>query len=313
MKMLFVALVALVVLLWWPPEAPMRGQFGSSIVPLSISQGNAVPSRSRYITVPVAENSLRRSVTATGVLNANVNVEVGSQLSGQIAELLVDFNDTVTKGQPLARLDERTFEARLAEARAEREVAEAAINVARAKLERAQIEVVNTEAERTVLQARTDNARLKLLGAKNELKRKEALRERQASAAVEVEGAQMKVGSAEAALREAEAIASAQENKIAGAKADLRRAEAELQTAIATLPQKEAQLQVAVIDLDRATIRSPIDGVVVGRKVNEGQTLATTLEAKTLFIIAGNLRQMEIDAKVDEADIGKIQIGQEAE
>jgi HlyD family secretion protein len=78
------------------------------------------------------------------------------------------------------------------------------------------------------------------------------------------------------------------------------------------VPQKEAALHAAAIDVDRTTIRSPIDGVVVGRNVNEGQTLATTLEARTLFIIAGDLRRMEIHAKVDETDIGKIEVGQEA-
>jgi HlyD family secretion protein len=147
------------------------------------------------------------------------------------------------------------------------------------------------EAAIAVLEAPIENARVKLQAATNELKRKETLHDRQISPAVAVEDAQTKVSTA---------------------KADLQRAEAELATAVATLPQKKAELEIAEIDLDRATIRSPIDGVVVGRKVNEGQTLATTLEAKTLFIIAGDLRQMDIDAKLDEADIGKIQVGQDA-
>jgi HlyD family secretion protein len=314
MRKLFATFIVAAVLVWWNQDSPiLRDQLEWARAHLGISQGKAASTGSQYVTAPVEESHLRRIVTATGTLNAIVNVEVGSQLSGQIAELLVDFNDEVTKSQPLARLDQRTFEARLAEERAAVAIAEVTINVARAKLERARIDAVDSEAERAVLQARTDNARVKLQAARNELKRKEALRERQASAAVEVEEAQTKVASAEAGLREAEAIASAQENKIAGTKADLRRAESELETAIATLPQKKAQLEVAEIDLDRATIRSPIDGVVVGRKVNEGQTLATTLEAKTLFTIAGDLRQMQIDAKLDEADIGKIQVGQEAE
>jgi HlyD family secretion protein len=165
---------------------------------------------------------------------------------------------------------------------------------------------------RPVLKARSDNARVKLDAAKSELRRKEALRERSINAAVEVEDSQTKVASAEAALREAEAIAAAQENKIEGAKADVQRVQSELDTAIASLPQKQALLEVAEIDLDRTTIRAPIDGVLVGRNVNEGQTLATTLEAKTLFIVAGDLHKMEMHAKVDEADIGKLRVGQEA-
>jgi HlyD family secretion protein len=266
----------------------------------------------QYVTVPIEAGELRRIVTATGTLDATLNVEVGSQLSGQIAELLVDFNDDVKKGQPLARLDQRTFLARVAEGRATVEMAEAAIAVARAKLERARTDALDSEAQRAVLEAPIENARVKLQAARNELKRKETLRDRQISPAVAVEDAQTKVSTAEAALREAAAIVGAHENKIAGARADLQRAEAELASAIATLPQKQAELEIAEIDLDRATIRSPIDGVVVGRKVNQGQTLATTLEAKTLFVIAGDLRQMDIDAKLDEADIGKIQVGQDA-
>ena len=163
-----------------------------------------------------------------------------------------------------------------------------------------------------MLDARIDSSRVKLDAARSELRRKEALRERSIGTPVDVEDAQTKVRSAEAALREAEAIAAAQENKILGAKADVARVRSELDTAVATLPQKRALLEVAEIDLDRTTIRAPIDGIIVGRNVNEGQTLATTLEAKTLFTVAGNLNQMEIHAKVDEADIGKIRVGQDA-
>ena len=266
----------------------------------------------QHLTASVEEGELRRIVTTTGTLNAIVNVEVGSQLSGQVAELHVDFNDEVRKGQPLARLDQRTLQARVTEARAAMEVAHVTIVAAKAKLERARIDAEDAGAQRPVLDARIDSARVKLDAARSELRRKEALRERSIGTTVDVEDAQTKVRSAEAALREAEAIAAAQENKVLGAKADVARVRSELDTAVATLPQKRALLEVAEIDLDRTTIRAPIDGVIVGRNVNEGQTLATTLEAKTLFTVAGNLNHMEIHAKVDEADIGKIRDGQDA-
>ena len=291
-KKIFAALLLVVVLLWLNHDSPAG--------------------TGRYVTAPVETGELRRTVTATGTLDATLNVEVGSQLSGQIAELLVDFNDEVKQGQALARLDQRTFLARVAQAHATVEMAEAAIAVARAKLERARTDALDSVAQRTVLEAPIANARVRLQAARNELKRKETLRQAQISPEIAVEDAQTRVSGAEAALREAAAIVGAHEHKIAGARADLQRAEAELASAIATLPQKQAELDVAEIDLDRATIRSPIDGVVVGRKVNQGQTLATTLEAKTLFVIAGDLRQMDIDAKLDEADIGKIQVGQDA-
>jgi len=307
MKKIFVAALLLTAAFaWWFGDGPvLRNQLG-------IQQGKAAPAPAQYLTAAIEEGELRRVITATGTLNAIVNVEVGSQLSGQVAELLVDFNDEVRKGQPLARLDQRSFKARVTEARAAIEMAQVTIAAAKARLERARIDALDAEAQVPVLRARSDNARVKLDSARSELRRKETLRERSIGTGVDVDDAQTKLGSAEAALREAEAIAVAQDNKIEGAKADVQRVQSELDTAVATLPQKQALLEVAEIDLDRTTIRSPIDGVLVGRNVNEGQTLATTLEAKTLFIVAGDLHQMEIHAKVDEADIGKIRVGQEA-
>jgi HlyD family secretion protein len=309
----FAALLLTAALAWWFGDVPVvRDQIAWARAQLGLEAQTAPAASPQFLTAPVEDGELRRVVTATGTLNAIVNVEVGSQLSGQIAELLVDFNDEVKKGQPLARLDQRTFHARVAEAQASIELAEASVSVARAKLERARIDAQDSEAQRPVLKARTDNARVKLEAARNELRRKEALRERQIGSVVDLEDSQAKLSSAEAALREAQAIAAAHEHKVAGSRSDVERAEAELQTAVAGLPQKKALLRVGEIDLERTTIRSPIDGVVVGRNVNEGQTLATTLEAKTLFIIAGDLHEMEIHAKVDEADIGKLAVGQDA-
>ena len=175
-----------------------------------------------------------------------------------------------------------------------------------------EIDARDSEAQRAVLKARTDTARVSFEAASTTLERKEALQAKGVGAAAELEDARSKAALAAAALREAEALEAAHENKIAASQAEFRRAQSELETAVASVAQKEALLQVARIDLDRTTIRSPIDGVVVGRNVNHGQTLATTMEAKTLFIVAGDLQEMEIHAKVDEADIGKIQSGQEA-
>ncbi len=309
MKKIFILTLGVIAAVtWWTADAPfawVRAQLG-------MRTSSAAPGPTQYLTAPIEEGELRRVITTTGTLNAIVNVEVGSQLSGQIAEVFVDFNDEVKKGQPLARLDQKSFQARVAEAQAAVELAEVSIATARARYERAEIDARDSEAQRAVLKARSDNAQVKLQAATAELQRKENLRERQIGSVVELEDARTKAASAAAALREAEAIEAAHENLVAGTKADLRRAKSELESAVASVPQKKALLQVAEIDLERTTIRSPIDGVVVGRNVNEGQTLATTLEAKTLFIIAGDLHQMEIHAKVDEADIGKIRVGQDA-
>src|SRR3954471_8676737 len=168
-KIVLAALVLAAGLAWWNgvPSA-LRSQLG-------IPEGKAGPASAQYPSAPVEEGELRRVITATGTLNAIVNVEVGSQLSGQVADLLVDFNDEVRKGQPLARLDQRSFNARVTEARAAIEMAQVTIAAAKARLERARIDALDAAAQVPVLRARSDNARVKLESARSELRRKETL------------------------------------------------------------------------------------------------------------------------------------------
>jgi HlyD family secretion protein len=306
-KLVVVVLALAAAAIWWYDDIPFIRENGRWALP---AFGEQSEKAAQYLTAPVEKGEIRRIVTTTGTLNAIVNVEVGSQLSGQIADLLVDFNDEVKKGQPLARLDQKSFQARVAEAQAAVDLADVSIAIARAKLERTEIDAHDSEAQRDVLNARVDNAKVKLEAATVELRRKQGLRERNIATVVDVEDAQTKVSSASATFREAEAIAAAHENMVSGTKVDIRRVRSELDSAVASVPQKKALLRVAEIDLERTIIRSPVNGVIVGRNVSEGQTLATTLEAKTLFIVAGDLHQMEIHAKVDEADIGQIRVGQ---
>ncbi|MFC2991405.1 efflux RND transporter periplasmic adaptor subunit [Halomonas tibetensis] len=264
------------------------------------------------MTAPVERGTVRRTVTTTGTLQALVTVEVGTQLSGQIAGLFADFNDEVMKGQPLVQLDTKSFEARLAEAVAASAMAQANVDIHQARLQRANVDLRDAEAQRAVLQARHDNARVRLGAAQTALKRAETLVQRGTTSAVQLEEAQTERDQAAASLRETEAIAAAHEHAVEGARVDLQRAEAELTNARAAVPQKKAIERSTEIDLERTTIRSPIDGVVVGRNVSDGQTVAASLEAPTLFTIAGDLQQMEIHARVDEADIGSIEVGQPA-
>jgi HlyD family secretion protein len=112
-----------------------------------------------------------------------------------------------------------------------------------------------------------------------------------------------------AGLREAEANLANQTGLIASARADVDKARADLAGAQATAVRLEAVWQSSMVDLERTKIRSPVDGFIVGRTITEGQTLATGLEAKTLFIIAGDLDKMEINARIDESDIANIKDG----
>ncbi|GAB6080877.1 efflux RND transporter periplasmic adaptor subunit [Hydrogenophilus hirschii] len=213
----------------------------------------------RYATDAARIADLVVTVTATGSLQPTRQVDVGAEISGTVREVLVDYNDRVTQGAVLARLDTRKLEAQrrqltaqLAATRAKRQEAAATLREARARLERL----------RTAAQASNGRA-----------------------------VAQTDLDAAEAALARAEA--------------------SDAQVA-AQIAQIEAQLEEVAINLDKSVIRSPVDGVVLQRKVDPGQTIAASLQAPVLFVIAEDLREMELLADVDEADVGRVRAGQTA-
>jgi len=261
---------------------------------------------------PIQRGSFEQTTTVTGMLRPVETVEVGSQLSGQIANLYVDFNDKVKVGDPLAQIDPRTFQAKVDEARAALNTALANIHVEQAKLDRAQTDLKNARANKAVLDAKLESAHaLKALAERN-VERKLTLRSHDVGPATAVDDAQTDLVTKLAVEREAETLVSVNTITVEGAAADVRRLEAELEQAKAVVPEKEAMLRAAEADLDRTIIRSPMDGVIVGRFVNKGQTLAVGLDAKTAFDVAHNLEDMEIYARVDETDIGRIVPGQRA-
>lgn len=231
------AAAALLVLLWW-------------------GRGRLRPPPPRYATVEVSRGALAAQVTATGVLSALVTVSVGSQLSGRISELHADFNQSVRKGQLLARID-RGLPAAAAEKAAAAEAS------ARLQWERAQV--------------RTEDAGRRLY-------RQQSLAARRLVAEAEVDAA-----------RTERQVALADE---AAARAALRQAAA---------AHREAQL-----NLSYAEIVSPVDGVVLSRRVDLGQTVAATLQAPELFVIAEDLRRMQVDTSIAEADVALLAAGMEA-
>lgn len=263
-----------------------------------------------YLTAPIERGDLRTTLSATGSLNAVVTVEVGSQLSGQVAELLVDFNDEVTKGQAIARLDPRTFEAAKLEAEAALAVARAKVEMAKAGLEGAKAEVAVANGRFATAGAEAEKAQFLATDARRDFERKKQLQKTLARAAVEHAAATYHSAAAE--VRAARAGQTVSQHRALVSEADLKTAEADFRQAMAAVDQQAAALEQARIDLARTVIRAPIDGVVISRNVDTGQTVAASLEAPTLFTIAQDLRQMEVLTAVDEADIGKIRPGQNA-
>lgn len=224
-----------------------------------------------YETIEASRGSIRRLVSTSGPVRALITVQVGSQLSGQIVELKADFNSEVKPGDVMAVLDDKSFVARVAQAKADLAAAEG--------------QVLNQEAAMVRAQA-VDRQAGRAIARQQEL----ATRGVSAQAAVDT------------ATRDAEV-----------ARADIAVAKAQLVTARATLAQRQAQLDQAQIDLDRTRVRSPIDGTVISRTVDVGQTVAASLQAPELFKIAQDLRRIRIEAQVNEADVGAVLEGNAVE
>ena len=264
----------------------------------------------RYASIQ--RGSIEQTVTVTGALQPVKTIEVGSQLSGQLSKVYVDFNDPVRKDQPLAQIDPRTFAAKVDEAKAVLQTALAYVDLEKAKLDRAKVDLETAKGNKAVLAAKLESAQAVKTSAQKTLQRKLTLQSQNVVATTTVEDAQTDFTARLAQEHEAEILMSLNAYSVEGAQADVRRIEAELQQARTAVPEKEAILRAAEADLDRTVIRSPIDGVVVGRFVNEGQTLAVGLESRPTFLVAHRLEDMEIHAQVDEADIGRISGGQRA-
>ncbi len=235
-------------------------------------------------TGKIEKGPLQASVSATGAVNPVTQVSVGTQVSGQIKELFVDFNSEVRAGQLIAQIDPETFEYRVRQAQADVEAAQAAVMTAQANV--------------AAVQANLSRARVDLAEAQRDFERKRMLVERQFIAQSEGEKAQALANTSAEALRAAEA--------------QLGVAQAQVRSAQASVVQRQAALAQARVDLARTRIVSPVSGIVIKRAVEKGQTVAASLQAPELFVIAQNLRDMQVEASIDESDIGRIRPGQKA-
>lgn len=236
-------------------------------------------------TAKVTRGTVASTVSASGTLKAVVTVQVGSQVSGQIKETYVDFNSEVKANQKIALIDPASFEAKLREAEADLAVAKSSIAMQQARLKALVADI--RAAEAGVAEAKADFER------QHKLMPTRAVTKSVYDKAV-------------AAYRQAQA-------KLDSAKASAAQQRAQIEVAKATVLQKAAIVQQRKLDLDRTVIRSPVDGVVIARNIDVGQTVAASLQAPVLFVIAKDLREMQVEVNVDEADIGSIRVGQSAE
>jgi HlyD family secretion protein len=250
------------------------------------------------------------SISATGTLNAVITVQVGSQVSGQIKELSADFNSQVTKGQVIAQIDPDIFQAQVNQARAQVAAAQATVLNQRAALAKTRSDLENARAALASAHAQTAKAQVAVVDGQRNLGRQQELRQRELIAQADVDAAQVAYDSAVAQHDANLAQERAQTAAVESAEAQLEVAEAQLQNAQAQVDQNEAALRQAQVNLDHTIIRAPVDGVVVSRNVDVGQTVAASLQAPTLFQIAQDLTKMQVDTNVDEADVGRVRVGQ---
>jgi HlyD family secretion protein len=221
----------------------------------------------QHFTAKVDRGPINDVVEATGTINAVITVQVGSQVSGTIAKLNVDFNSRVHKGDVVALIDPALFKGALLQAAADLQSAKANLVAGKANLEKAKAALVQTKADYDRALALTKNGVL----------------------------SQQQLDLAKANYDSANA-------GVNGAAANVTQAEAQVN-------QKDAAVAVAQTNLDYTVIRSPIDGTVVARNVDVGQTVAASLQAPTIFTIAQDLTKMWVYAKTDESDVGNIKLG----
>ena len=268
--------------------------------------------RAEYRLAAVARGDIDTYVSATGTLNPVTLVQVGTQVSGTIEKLFADYNSQVEEGQTIAQLDQASFRAKLAEAAASVENARADLKNAQANVLNVGAAIENARAEINNQQANLERVQVEISRARRDLDRQQELFARQLISRSELDAMQSAYDTAVAQRHAARAQLESAGAKLRASQAQLRSAEAQVEKSRAQVSQEQAALEQSKVDLDRTIIRSPINGVVISRSVDIGQTVAASLQAPTLFTIAQDLTKMQVDTNVSEADIGNVTIDQAA-
>jgi len=269
------------------------------VVAWSMAGGKKGAASQAYRLAPVTRGAIKATVSCSGTLNPLNTVKVGSQVSGIIKELYADFNTPVRRDQVIALLDPAFHQAQVDQALAQ-------VAVAKAQHQENVKSIIAAEAAVDSAGAQRNSAAATLREAELKHRRLAGLDRHDAVAKSELDAAQAKMENARGALEMAEA-------QIKTARDNLNRIQAQQEGTKALITQREAALNLAQIQLRYCTITSPIDGIVISRHVDMGQTVAASLQSPVLFTIAEDLSRMQVEADVSEADVGQIQPEQEVE
>ena len=244
-------------------------------------QSRADSGEVRYRVAKVERGPMAAVVVASGTLNAVTTVQVGSQISGQVKDIYADFNTAVKKGQVIARIDPATYELRVNQTRADLDAADSAVSVARSGL--------------VAQQAELGRVKINLVDAERDLERKKMLVDKKFISPAE--------------LDKAHTVLDTTREQLKAVHAQIQVSEAQVKSAQAAVKQRESLLRQAQVDLERTIIRAPVDGTVILRNIDAGQTVAASLQAPVLFTIAQDLRDMQVETAIDEADVGRLRVG----
>ncbi len=261
--------------------------------------GDDIAHDKAFRLAPVSRGDIRATVSSTGKLNPLNTVEVGSQVSGMIKALHVDFNSPVQQDQVIALLDPAFYQAQVEQATAQ-------LLMARAQYQESEKSILAAQASVESAKAQLNSAKATLREAELKYMRFQSLDKENVISKADLDAAQARLENAQGDWFMAQA-------QVKTTKANLNRAIAQQAGSRALIAQREAALHLAEIQLDYCTIKSPIGGTVISRHVDVGQTVAASLQSPILFIIAEDLSRMQVEVDVSEADVGQIQAEQEVE
>lgn len=254
--------------------------------------------------------TITESVSTTGTIAAVGEVDLRPQVAGIIVEVFSDYNSQVKKGDLLAKIDPETFEQQVLQARADLAIAKASLVSSNAAVSRSEAELRNAKASLKSLEAQLDESTIGLNADQRELDRQKELFSRNVVTAVAVDNTQVKFDQSNAQFERISAQLMAQEATLDSREAALIQSKAGVTTSKAQVQQKEAKLNSSLIELSYTEIKSPVDGTIIDKNIELGQTVSTaTNNNQPIFVIAQNLRQMQVEVDIDEADIGNIKEG----
>lgn len=265
-----------------------------------------------FLTAKVQRGDLESAISATGSLAAVISVPVGSQVSGNVAAVYVDYNSVVKKGQLVAQIDPAPFQTKVDQAKANLDSARAQITNAEVGVRKADLDIANAELNIT-------NQKAALVRSQSQVKDAQRKLDLQTKMFTDKIGTQDARDSAQAVYDQAIASQDSAQAQLKSAQANLESVKAQREvaltqkvTATAQVATANANLQNAQLDLEHTRITSPVDGVVIARNTDVGQTVQASYSVATLFTIAQDLSKMQVETNIDESDISRVRQEQDA-